>query len=79
VSIELTDQQRQALQAKPGEPLRIEDSQTNTAYVLLRADEYERLKRLRQEDEDRAERKAWLDTATRARRARIQEDLSSHD
>jgi hypothetical protein len=40
----LTDEQRQAIAAQPGVPLRVVDPQTNETYVLLRAEEYERMK-----------------------------------
>jgi hypothetical protein len=48
--IELTDQQLQALDSCP-EP-RLIDPRSKTAYVLVRADVYERLRCLLAEDED---------------------------
>jgi hypothetical protein len=41
--IELTPQQRQALEQQHGEPVRVVDPATNNAYVLVRAEVYERL------------------------------------
>ena len=46
--IELTQQQRQELQGP--EPARALDPQTRTTYVLVRADIYERLRSLLDED-----------------------------
>jgi hypothetical protein len=42
----LIDQLRQALAAHPDEPVRLLDEATNTAYILLRADLYEKFKAL---------------------------------
>jgi hypothetical protein len=42
--IELTEQQRQAVQAHPGQPLRLVDSTTQQTFVLIREELYERLK-----------------------------------
>jgi hypothetical protein len=42
--LRLSEEQRQALAAQPDAPLRLLDEQTQTAYVLLRADEYDRLR-----------------------------------
>jgi hypothetical protein len=43
MTITLTDEQRQALAAHPGAPLRVIDAQTNDLYVLVRAEVYDRL------------------------------------
>jgi len=42
--IELTEELRKALQIQTGEPLRLVDPTTKEAFVLLRAEEYDRLK-----------------------------------
>ena len=47
--IELTEQQQQALDAA-AQPPRVLDPRTNTAYVLVRADVYERVQGLLVED-----------------------------
>ena len=47
--IELTEQQQQALDAEP-KPLQVVDPRTNIAYVLVRADAYERLQPLLYDD-----------------------------
>jgi hypothetical protein len=43
MSVELSPEQRRALEARPEEPLQVIDPQSQTAYVLLRADVYEEL------------------------------------
>jgi hypothetical protein len=48
VMIELTEEQRRALQGET--PPRLVDPSTNETYVLLRAEVYERLKGLLQDD-----------------------------
>ena len=46
MSVELTDQQRQALQADRGKPLDMVDPATSRRYVLLAQEEYERVRSL---------------------------------
>ncbi len=43
--IELTDEQRSATMAQPDEPIRLVDPVTRQALVLLRAEEYDRLRK----------------------------------
>ena len=75
MTIELTDDQRLALNARSDEPVQIIDPRTQEAYVLLRADLYARLKGyLGAEEEEQAQRKAWLEAATKARRAWVQDN-----
>lgn len=45
-SIELTDQQRQALQAEQGKPVDVVDPATKQRYVLLAHEQYERVRSL---------------------------------
>ena len=40
----LTTDQRQAIEEKGGKPVYLIDADTNTSYVLLRADQFERIK-----------------------------------
>lgn len=54
MSIELTEQQLQALAQEPQSPPRVIDRATNTTYVLLRADLYERVQTLLAEDDVRS-------------------------
>lgn len=42
--IELTEELRNAVKSHPQEPLRLVDPATREAFVLLRAEDYERLK-----------------------------------
>ncbi len=44
--LELTDEQRQAVQAQPGRPVEVIDPHTLRTYLLVRREEYERLRRL---------------------------------
>jgi hypothetical protein len=53
MSIELTEQQQQALAREPESPPRIIDRATNTTYVLVRADVYEKIQVLLDEDDVR--------------------------
>jgi hypothetical protein len=46
MSIELTEQQRQALQRDSESPPRVIDRATDTTYVLVRADVYEKMQAL---------------------------------
>jgi hypothetical protein len=43
--IDLSEEQRQALQTTADAPVRLTDSRTRREYVLVRADVYERLRR----------------------------------
>jgi bifunctional DNA-binding transcriptional regulator/antitoxin component of YhaV-PrlF toxin-antitoxin module len=47
----LTDEQRQALEARPGQPVEIEDDRTQRVYILVARDDVESLfdERLRRE------------------------------
>jgi hypothetical protein len=56
--IELTEQQQQTLDRE--QPPRLIDPRNNTAYVLVRADVFERLKDLVEDAEDQVLREAWL-------------------
>jgi hypothetical protein len=50
--IELSEELRKALETQKSEPVRLVDPVTCQAYVLLRADEYDRLKEGQYEDSD---------------------------
>jgi hypothetical protein len=58
MSIELTEQQRQAL--LNGEAVRLQPPEIGAAVVLLREEEYQRLQALREEEEDKKTREAFL-------------------
>jgi hypothetical protein len=57
MTIELTEQQQQALDSGHDVPPRVVDPRTNTTYFLLRAEEYESLREL---VEDEREQQAVL-------------------
>jgi hypothetical protein len=46
ISIELTDAQRQAVEAEPGRPVQVVDPATKQRYVLLAREQYERVRSL---------------------------------
>jgi hypothetical protein len=75
MNIELTEEMRQALAAqRPPGPLRFTDPRTNGSYVLLPAAIYDQFQELLGEAEEQALQKAWLDLATKTRRAWVQEN-----
>lgn len=53
MSIELTEQQHRALATESESPPRLIDRAANTTYVLLRADVYESIRALLEEDDVR--------------------------
>jgi hypothetical protein len=50
----LTDDQRQAIEERGGTPVYVVDPTTDSSYVLLRAEQYERLKAITGENEAEA-------------------------
>jgi len=62
----LTPELREAVELAGDQPVEITDPETNTAYVLLKADVYRRLREL-PEEEDRRERNAWSKLGRKAR------------
>ena len=48
---QLSEQQRQALRERPGEPVRVIDTATRATYVLLSSEAYDRVRALIEEDE----------------------------
>lgn len=52
MNLPLTEEQLRALAAHPGQPVRLVDPQTNQVFVLLRADDYERVRSLLEDDFD---------------------------
>jgi hypothetical protein len=47
---QMSEDQQKALDAQPDTPLRIVDPRTNTTYVLLPLDQYEKIKSLFEDD-----------------------------
>src|ERR1700677_2178284 len=58
MTIELTDDQRQSL--RKGEPVRLSVPEAGGTVVLLREDQYEALRHLQKDDEDRRLEEAFL-------------------
>jgi hypothetical protein len=56
--IDLTDEQREAV--RNGEAVHVPAPEVGGTVVLLRAEQYERLRELLEEEEDRKLREAWL-------------------
>jgi hypothetical protein len=54
----LTPELRHALEQAGDQPVEINDPQTNTEYILLRADVYKRMREILEEDGDRREKEA---------------------
>jgi hypothetical protein len=64
---ELSKDLQQLIDAQPAVPPRIVDPRTNKAYVLVSADQYERIKALLEQDDNRSDTyEAQLDAAMRA-------------
>jgi hypothetical protein len=63
----LTPELRQAVEQAGDQPVEINDPQTNTGYILLRADVYKRMRELLEDDEDRREKEAWAKLGRKAR------------
>jgi hypothetical protein len=54
MTIELTEQQQQALSTTPGELARVFNPRTKAAYVLVPAEEYENVRELLEEEKRQA-------------------------
>jgi hypothetical protein len=52
------------------------DPSTNTAYVLVRADVFRRMREVMEDEEDRREREAWAKLNRKARSAWAEENPS---
>jgi hypothetical protein len=72
MTLELTEQQQHALDQHPERPARIIDPRTNAAYVLVRADEYENIRELLEEEQ---RQKAIHSVALRNALGRMNEEL----
>ncbi len=71
MNIELTEQQQQAIDAQGQGSLRVVDPRTNTAYVLVPAEDYESL---REELEDKRLQRAIRAAGMRNAGRRLKED-----
>jgi hypothetical protein len=63
----LTPELRQAVEQAGDQPVEINDPQTNTEYILVRADVYKRMCEILEDDEDRREKGAWAKLGHKAR------------
>jgi hypothetical protein len=77
MNVELSDQQRQALNEHPGSPLQVFDRITRSTYVLISKGDYDRVRALFEEDtldprelaplmDEVAAQEGWDDSATDA-------------
>ena len=63
----LNSELREAIERAGGQPVEITDPQTNTHYILLRADVYRRMREILEEEEERREKDAWVGLGRKAR------------
>lgn len=63
----ITPEQKRAVAEAGDSPVELADPQTGVAYVLVRADVYQRMRDLLEEGEDHREREAWARLARGAR------------
>ena len=64
----LNSELREAVELPQGDqPVEITDPQTNTHYILLKAEVYKRMRELLEEEEDRREKEAWASLGRKAR------------
>jgi hypothetical protein len=70
----ITPEQRRQIEEAGGEPVRLEDPETRAEYVLLKADVYDRLRQLVEDDTDRQEQDALLERSRRNRLAWLKEN-----
>ncbi len=63
----ISPEQRVAAAEAGDTPIEIADPQTGAAYILLRADVYERMRALVEAEEARQEQEAWSRLARKAR------------
>jgi hypothetical protein len=70
----ITPEQRVAVAEAGDAPVELADPQTGTAYVLLRADIYQRMRELLEAEEVREEQDAWSRLARKARDQWAQEN-----
>ena len=63
--IELTEEQQQAVEHAGDEPATVIDAKSQTAYVLLRKNVYDRVRALIEEERDRKLQAGWQKLAYR--------------
>ena len=72
--IDLTPELRQAIEQAGDSPVEITDPQTNTAYVLVRAEVFRRMQEILDEEQDRREQDALLAISRKNRLAWVEEN-----
>lgn len=72
--IEVSDELRQALAQHGDEPLPLIDRQTNESYVVVHAGVFARLKKLREDEEDRKLQEGWQKLAFRGIAAAVEDE-----
>ena len=63
----ITPEQRRAVAEAGDSPVELADPQTGAAYVLVRADVYQRMRESLEEGEDRRGHEAWAKLARKGR------------
>jgi hypothetical protein len=63
----LTRELREAVHRGGDRPLEITDPETNTLYILLRADVYHRMRETLDAEGDECEKEAWAELGRKAR------------
>ena len=63
----ITPEIRQAVEQAGDAPVRLEDPETRAVYVVLKADVYEQMRLLLENEEDRRDQQAWARLARKAR------------
>jgi hypothetical protein len=66
VFMTITPEQRQAIEIAGGEPVRLEDPLTGQVYIVLKAEVYEEIREILDDDRERA---AWAHLNRKARSA----------
>jgi hypothetical protein len=70
----ITPEQRQAIEQAGESPVELTDPQPNTTYYLVRADIYQRMQEIMEEEEDRREQDALLARSRKNRLAWVKEN-----
>jgi hypothetical protein len=63
----LTPDQRRAVEQAGDQPVELTDPQTNTAYILVKAEVFRRMRAAQEELEDDREKEAWARLGRKAR------------
>jgi hypothetical protein len=63
----MTPEQQRAVAEAGDSPVELADPQTGIAYILVRADVFERMRKLLEDDGDRHEHQDWAKLARKAR------------